>query len=359
MNPKNTNQPGAAPDVKDSRQQKKLIMGTLAALGAIHLTGWELQAHGNRSSHSPMPLCSDAAAGSFGPDDYLVMRQTITAPSAAATQRLLSLKSQMDALTKADPAATASSQYKQLQSQRADLEASMKMRPISNQVLSFLKVGDVDSATAVIEGQGDTDRVMMNYSWVMLDIIQRDRRGLGVTPEEAAAVAPVARAAAAFAEEKLDRAAQSPDLPNRVGLLMRASEVLFNAASFIVPDTGTVDPSDLALATKCAKKALDINQHLKLQSETMYATWKLGFIAMRGGDDETARQCFERAAAMAVELKEPRTEAWAKVFLAKMLADQSPDEAARLKQQGWAIAEKLRAGGDAEIEFLFQTPMAQ
>src|ERR1700738_4665087 len=73
------------------RRAKALIVSALTAGGVFQINTWQVQAHGNRSSHTATKF----QQAYFSPEDYLVMRQSLTAPNAAVTGELAQLTSSL------------------------------------------------------------------------------------------------------------------------------------------------------------------------------------------------------------------------------------------------------------------------
>src|SRR5688572_25382587 len=75
-------------------KMRALIVSALAAGGVFQMNSWQIQAHGNRSSHSALAFQTP----SISPEDYILMRQVLTGPKTPDTDQLIQLSTQLRAL---------------------------------------------------------------------------------------------------------------------------------------------------------------------------------------------------------------------------------------------------------------------
>ena len=183
--------------LKRRKRVRTLILGTLAASGAFQLNGWQAQAHGNRSSHSASALRSDL----FLPQDYITFRQQLTAPTAEETLVLSRLSTRMTTL-RSSPGMSRSktSEMRTLQRQIDTIADKLRLRETSRQTLEFIQQGDMDAAVAVIEGEGDPERVSYEYLWTITDLAYSGSKGNQLTSEPLAALTALSKRAMQYVD---------------------------------------------------------------------------------------------------------------------------------------------------------------
>jgi uncharacterized protein HemX len=147
------------------RRAKALILGALSAGGVFQMGTWQVQAHGNRSSHTATKF----QQAYFSPDDYLVMRQSLSAPNAAVTSELMQLTSSLTKAQKNQNFA-ASDQTVKMKERKTVIETELRAQSDSMKALRFVQQGDAMGAVASIEGQGEADAVLTGYIWALLDV---------------------------------------------------------------------------------------------------------------------------------------------------------------------------------------------
>jgi hypothetical protein len=322
------------------KQSKAVIISALAAGGIFQLNGWQVQAHGNRSSHVDTGLQNAV----FSPQDYLVMRQRATAPSARETAQLALVTEQIR--NARGTTATASNEYQTLLGVKANLGSEMRSRLIVHQSLNFAREGDFDAAIATIEGNGSPELVLTEYLWVLLDIAYLGD-GDALTGDQMKEFVAVSKSAISFSNEVLETLPAEGMTPSQVAAKERIAEIFHNIASFTLPDDGMVSDEDMQMGREAAERALGLRQELRQQAETMRANWMVGKHHVRAGMIESARQYLTTSIEQATVLGDDAGIAWGKAYLAKTYSDAT---AAALENEARQIVEKVK--DDPTIDFL-------
>jgi len=329
------------------KKTRRLVIQTLAAAGAIDLTGWQAQAHGNRSSHS---ACLVAA---FAPEDYVVMRQVTLAPSAEESKQLKAYQDQLDAIAKQTADVSKSSQYQQLLLAKQTLEQKLQLRPVAKQALDLIKAGKPDAATQLIEGSGDNERVLANYLWTLLDFAHMGQpNSLKQTAANAEQFLPLAQSATRYAQNVLDKLEGTAGAPVAVALKVRAAEVLYNVAGLSVPDSGKVPEALRKLAKAASERELAVRTELQQKLELGRSYWMVGEQYFVSGDLATAKDYFTRAVDQTTKNGDRETLAWSQVYLGKTMQKQDPQGSRRLIDEGLALAKSLPAEPDKNLSRL-------
>ena len=319
----------------DRKQARALIISALATSGVFQLNGWQVQAHGNRSSHSVASVQNTL----FSPTDYVLLRQTLTEPGTPATLDLAQATEQLRILWERGPVVVELPEFNQLVELRENLIQDLRLSPVSSRVLDFLNTCDPAAAIATIEGSGTQQDVLDQYLWVLLDLAYLGRDGEMFTSTHLDDFMAIAQPAMEFVDGVIAELAQQMFPPGTnahfawMNLAVRSAEILHNIASFTLPDDDGASEADMATGLNAAEKALEIRQLLQQPAETMRAHWMVGNHHFRAGDLEAAESSFATALSQAEALGDQAGIAWSKTFLAKVLADTDPAAAAVLDQE--------------------------
>lgn len=299
---------------RNRRRLRTLIIGTLAASGAFQLNGWQVQAHGNRSSHSIAAMKSTV----FRPQDYSLLRQELTAPNAADTVALSLLYRRLNAGLDRDSSIRQADQIRALILEKAALEDKLRLRETVSGALRFLRAGQIDAGIAVIEGEGQPERVLQEYLWSLLDIAylgrENDRFGNSTQRE----FSQVAKAAIAYCDGVLASLPPNELVEFERSLKIRIAEIYHNIASFTLPDVGDITADALEIGLQAALKGLKLRQELGQNKETMIANWMVGRQYEMAGETESARRFYELSIEQAQRLNDAAGLAWGKSSLASM-----------------------------------------
>lgn len=314
---------------KRQRHLRNLIIGALSAGGVFQLNSWQAQACGNRSSHS----VSSVQHPVLGPDDYVLMRQSLTAPNSPDTAKLATLNAQVQMKSVQGFDVLRSGEFASLVASQKQLQRELQLEPLSEQVLAFLKKGDIPGAVATIEGSGEPDHVLENYTWVLLDLANLDYNGKTQMSTHHEQFATISKAASSYAERVLKAMPSTNLSPVDIALKVRAAEVFHNIASFMIPDQGNISSQDKQLGLNAALEALQIREELHQPNETMIANWMVGKYYYREGDLKQAKQYLTASIEEATRLKSLEGLAWGKVYLARVVQGEDPSEAKSLMKQ--------------------------
>lgn len=298
--------------MRNSASMRRLIIGTLAAGGAFQLNGWQAQAHGNRSSHDVAMLRSDL----FMPQDYVAFRQQLTAPQAPETVALMRLYRERATL---DTRATDEKSMAIKQDARA-FEDSLRMRDTSRQAMLLVKAGNTDAAVAVIEGEGNPEKIVYEYLWTITDIAYMNQQGNDLTNENEKELIAISKAAMAFNKRILDQMEKAENTVLDEGLLVRVAEIYHNIASYMIPDIGDMSKQAEKIGHKAAKMGLKTRRMIKADQskEIMIAKWTLArYEGMRGRTDR-ARDLFTQSIKEAEAMGDMPGVAWGRFGIAEL-----------------------------------------
>lgn len=330
-------------ETNDTRRAKALILSALTAGGVFQMNSWQVQAHGNRSSHAP----NTTGIVHFSPNDYIVMRAALTHPNFENVNELVTLSSAVSAASAtgtADPA-----KVKELEARKATLTKQLLQQSASLKPLEFVRRGDTSAAIASIEGEGWPERVLGNYLWTLLDIAYLNRQGLE-TQQDLARFRQIAEPAMAYCQRLLTvipaRQATTQDL----SATDRSAEIYHNIASFL---TLANNPSaeDVAMARDAAERALKIQTELRDQNKIMRANWMVGEVNRKGKSVANAQKYLQIALTQAQNLKDEPGIAWAQFSLAQVLEQSQPARAKTLAAGARQLAASSKSK-DTSMDFL-------
>lgn len=332
---------------RDNRNKMRaLIVGALAAGGVFQINNWQTQAHGNRSSHSATTVQNLY----ISPDDYVLLRETLTAPNLSETSELAQLTAQLHSLQQRGAAVTQTSEFQRLSANKTALEKKIGTPKSARQVLQFLSQGDVDGAIAAIEGEGWTERVLGQYMITLLDIAYLDGRDNQLSPARQKNFVTIAKPAFAYSEKVLG-AVKGPRLTlQETASKERVAEILHNIASFIVL-MNSIDDSEVRLGQTAAELALKTRIELKQPREIMRAHWMVAQYHIRANRTEQALGSLRTALRQAETLKDTPGIAWAKFSMSKALKQSRPQRAMALEAETRALVKAFQ-GKDTTIDFL-------
>ena len=301
--------------LKRRKRVRTLILGTLAASGAFQLNGWQAQAHGNRSSHSASALRSDL----FLPQDYITFRQQLTAPTAEETLVLSRLSTRMTTL-RSSPGMSRSktSEMRTLQRQIDTIADKLRLRETSRQTLEFIQQGDMDAAVAVIEGEGDPERVSYEYLWTITDLAYSGSKGNQLTSEPLAALTALSKRAMQYVDGARTKFPSRDRTDMERAVLVRMAEIYHNIASYMVPDVGQPTPEGLKLGYEAAQKAHALRVELDQSTEALIGMWTVANYEALMGNHDKATALHKEALAKAQAMNDPVQAAWNTYSLAKL-----------------------------------------
>jgi hypothetical protein len=308
---------------EERRKQLRALVYSSLIGGAASMTGmapWSnAAAHGNASSHKRAEL-------RWNVNDFVVLRQGLLQPEDPRTVRLRSLTTRLDALARKSDVLGGSrtslvlgnsevgqerqkvtQEARKVQSEQEELANELRMRPITSEVLFFLRQGDEQGAVAAVEGVGSPEDVLTNYIWVQMDLQHNGRIG--------------ERSSSAFAKEILivsGRAIQYyENLSERSEAITRAGAAIYhNLASFTLPAIGSYPEDAVARGREAAEKALELREELGDDDAIMRALWILGVHELRRGAPAGAEDLFRKAQAIAEDTAEQKsTLAWAQIYV--------------------------------------------
>jgi hypothetical protein len=330
-------QPDAEPPRAERERLRAMIIGALAAGGAFQLNGWQVQAHGNRSSHS----VASVQQAVFRPDDYILMRQQYLAPSSDVTVQLAQVTEQLRTLQSQPVRIEATDQFNKLVALKAQIEEGVHVGPTTAKALRLLRAQQVDEAIAAIEGEGSPECILNAYLWALLDLGYLGRRDGKFTADHIAEFGTVAKWAVAYSEKVLSQsnalgplsALAAPQASMEVAARTRVAEIYHNIASFTLPEDGIVPPELLAQGRDAAQRALKLRRELGQPYETVIALLTVGKHAVRANDTVEAKRLFTEAVQQAEKSGRRDAVAWAKAYLARVIACEDPDRAAGLNRE--------------------------
>ena len=308
-----------------SQPSRAVIISALAAGGVFQLNGWQVQAHGNRSSHAVASMSTVA----FTPADYVLTRPSAE-PNAQAARQLALVTEQL----RGNRLAANAPEVQRLQALKAGLESQLQLGSTVRQSVEFVRQGDVDAAIAMIEGEGSPARVLAEYNWTLLDVAYMGREGNVFTASHMNEFVTLSKAAMAYSEKAL-RSHPADRLVKE-----QVAEIYHNVASFTLPDDGAASASDLKLGRGAAEQALNLRQELGQKYETMVAYQMVGKHYLRAHQTEKARATFEAALKIATDLNDLPGIGWSKAELAKSVQKSDAQKARSLRSDAVRIAQK-------------------
>lgn len=339
--------PVESSDGKDRRKKMRaLIMSTLAAGGVFQMNSWQIQAHGNRSSHTALAFQTPYIA----PDDYTLMRATMTTPNLADANELSQLITRLNSLQAAGASVGDSAEYQSLTERKEALEQQVGTPGSTREVIQFLRQGDVDGAVAAIEGQGWPERVLTEYEWTLLDIAYLSTDQLSTAASRQADFLAIARPAAAYAERVLGLIGTGSSDPREVVVKQRAAEVLHNIASFIALST-TIDNASLSFGQQSAERALQLRTGINDSATIMRANWMVAQYHIRANRTAQALPYLQTSLQQAQQLGDQPGILWAKFSMAKALRASQPQQAGTLETEVRQGVNNF-TGQDTTIDFL-------
>jgi len=319
-------------------RQRKVIISALAAGGVFQLNGWQVQAHGNRSTLSASPV--------FRPIDPgpLFVRPIFTAPSLQLFAQLDQVSEELRSLDRTHPTLVGSPEHRKLVDIKASLAKKVDHQPSAGEAFKLLPAGDTVAAVASIEGLATPEGVVGEYYWTLMDVAY-----LGRERETMSQFTSLAKPAMDYAQKTL--ASTPADAPANRELRTQVAQLYHHIASFTVPDDGAANANDLKLGRESAERALKLRQEMGSQHDVMVAEWMAGNHARRAADSKAAEQHLRAAAELAVALDDKAAQAWSYSYLAKALSGSKPSEAKSFEQRALLTAEAA-AGKDATVDFL-------
>jgi hypothetical protein len=324
---------------KKRRRQRTVIISALAAGGVFQLNGWQVQAHGNRSTLSASPI----QRISILPGSFRILPSSFT----ALAQQLGQVSEQLRTLEKTNPGMIGSTDHKRLTDIQASLAKKLDLRPESNQSYQMARSGDVKGAVAAIEGEGQSDRAVSEYQWTLLDIAHGGRGR-----DTMAQFTAMAKPAMAYSAKVLGTLQASDTSPKSRELKQKIAQIYHQVASYTVPNDGVAAADDQKLGREAADRALKIQQEMGKPRDIMVAEWMSGNHAQRAGDSKAAELHLRHAAELAVALDDKAAVAWSYSYLSRAVATSNPAEARALEHKAVAAADADKSAGDATLEFL-------
>lgn len=323
---------------KKRRRQRTVIISALAAGGVFQLNGWQVQAHGNRSTLSALPIQRVTVL----PSSYIVL------PTLSLTilQQLAQVTEQLRTLEKSHPALIGTTDYKRLTEIQASLAKQVDLRPENNPPYQMARAGDVKGAVAAIEGEGQADRAITEYQWTLLDVAH-GARGRDTMAQFTA----LARPAMAYSVKALAALPAGDSSPKTKELKQQIAHVYHQVASFTVADDGVATADDRKLGREAADRELKIQQEVGASRDIMVAEWMVGNHAHLSGDSKAAELHLRGAVELAVALNDQAALAWSYSYLARAVATSNPAEARILERKAVAAAEADKSG-DKTLDFL-------
>lgn len=347
---KKKDETGAGTEKYDRQRTRALILSALTAGGAFQMNSWQVQAHGNRSTHSVLA----APAPFFAPSDFVLQRDHAAGSPNPNANQITDLSTRIATLTAQGQGSTSTAIA--LRKQRSDLlESVSAVRPETRRVLDFLRSGDTAAAVAGIEGEGFTERVLSRYEWTLLELgsLGRDDAGssTGTDMKEFAALA-----GPAFDYGQRIMALMNSSNKNDVieeGTKARIAELYHNIASFmILPSKDPLSNQDLELGRRAADVALKIRMDLKQVPETMRAQWMVAQYDLKANNLRKAATILNAALKTAERTKDTAGVAWTKYSLAQALKSNNPKLAQKYAADARQIVASYAPGKDTTIEFL-------
>jgi hypothetical protein len=313
---------------KSYRQPSRaVILGALAAGGVFQLNGWQVQAHGNRSSHT----VSQVSSVVFTADDYVMMRQASPELDTTSARRLAVVKEQLRNATFRK--SVDSPEVRRLQTVKAELEGKLHLTPTARQGVDFVRQGDVDAAIAVIEGEGWATRVLSEYTWTLIGVAN-----LG-TASHMNEFLPLAKAAMVYSDKALSSLPPGELSAQDKVVTELAAEIYHNVASFTLPEDGAANAAALQVGRHAAEQSLALRQRLHQDEPIMIGYLTLGKHYMRANQPEKARAALESSLRIATRLNNLPGIGWSKAELAKVVQKTDMKMAQNLRADAKRIAE--------------------
>lgn len=320
---------------------RKLLIGTLAATASTPLGSWDAAAHGNRSSHSA------AAFRAWSADDYPAMRQELTVLNDVTTRRLRGMYDAFEALStelglenlRDNPGLL------QMQEDIRQLENSVRVAPLSQQILSFAREGDVDAVTTALTAIGTPEDILDNSVWVLLDIAHLGDQGLLSTAEHSREFGVVAEVVLGFTIRRLEELRAQPGNPYLIAELVKAASVLHNIASFSLPDIGSPAEQTLEVGRRAMDEQLALRRDLGQPLDLVRALNLAGRLSAAAGDGDAAEAYFLEAETRATELNYRAGIAFNLAYRAEALQNLNPADAERMRD----TARDLSAGLEDQV----------
>lgn len=337
-----------APTSKKNTAVKKLVIGTLAATASVPLTSWDAMAHGNRSSHAA------AMYRSWSPDAYTLMRQELTMPNADVTQRLRSMYDELEAFErKLDPEAVREDPRAiQMREAIRTLENSVRVSPLTRQIIGFAEERDLDAITASLTAVGTAEDVLDNSVWVLLDIGHQNDRGVLSTDESSAEYGVVAKAVLQFAIDRLDELERETGNPFVNVQKVKVANVLHNITSFSLPDIGEPSEEALAVARRAMLLQLALRKELGQDVEFVRALNLAGRLFAATDEASSANRYLDEAESLASEIGFRAGLAYNKAYRAELVERTDPTAAALLRYEARVLAESVRGAAFEDIPYL-------
>jgi hypothetical protein len=161
-------EPNKSNETNDNRtKMRALIISALAAGGVFQMNSWQIQAHGNRSSHDALAFQTP----SISPEDYVLLREVLTGPRTADIDRLTQLSMQLRALGGANNVAAMTESHQKLLSEKRDIEQKLQPPSTTRQIIQFLRQGDPNAAlrqSKVRDGRSEFCRIIYGRSSILL-----------------------------------------------------------------------------------------------------------------------------------------------------------------------------------------------
>lgn len=346
-------------ETKDNRtKMRALIISALAAGGVFQMNSWQIQAHGNRSSHSALAFQTP----SISPDDYVLLRQVLTGPRTGETDQLAEISRQLRALGGANNMEALTASHQKLLSQKRTIEQKLGLPSTTRQVIQFLKQGDSDAAVATIEGQGWPERVLQDYQWTLLDIAYLDEgNGQKFTANQQKHFLAIAKPSARYSDKVLAVTRGRTLTAQELASKDRVAEILHNIASFIVL-MDDADAATLDFGQQAAENALKVRMELNKADTIMRANWMVAQYHIRANRTDQAIKFLTTSLQQAEQLKDTPGIAWAKFSMAQALrksqaksltmsAASRNTRAAKLESETNQLVSQFK-GQDTTIDFL-------
>jgi hypothetical protein len=324
------------------RRQRSVIISALAAGGVFQLNGWQVQAHGNRSTLSASPIYR-----SFNPLNVSALNTSgINVSNIRVLADLGQVSEELRNFGKSHPGAVKSPEYRKMVEIKTTLAKQVNQRPPTGESFKLVRAGDTPAAVAIIEGAGRADQALGDYHWTLLDIANLGREHDTVGQFTALAKPAMDYTAKVLAGHKPGELSQEDR-----ELRQQAAQLYHQIASFTVPNDGAASGDDLKLGREASDRALALRREVGTKREIMTAEWMAGNHARRAGDSKAAELHLHEAASLAVALDDKAALAWSYNYLAKALATSKPTEAKSFEQKALAAAE-AGAGSDVTLDFL-------
>ncbi|MEO1020296.1 MAG: hypothetical protein AAFY56_21800, partial [Pseudomonadota bacterium] len=319
----------------EKADKKKLVIGSLLAAGAMHLSSWHVQAHGNRSSHK-----TDTCASSWVPRGASLFEVVAAREQWFTVSH--SIQKQLNEFEAAGQ--TDSASYKALVESAGRLaDLGQAQGGMLAQTVALARAGNTAAAVCLIEGQVDPADVFRTYQAVIMSLAG-DRGGeIAMNEGLVETIWPIAKAAASFADLEVNRLDNSGA---NVGIQLDAAALYFNIASFTITDSGHNNQDRLELARHAADRSYEIRKLFNLDRLVMESAWKRGYVAYLQGDEADAREMFEESAQLADTAGDQLGVAWAEIYLAKLMADLQPEYAQELRERAMRVVEQKNSAGD-------------